>query len=138
MRVIAIDSSVLYAMFDRSDREHERCTRFLAGCRVPLVTNAPVLTEVAYLLDFSERLKRDFLSWAHEALVIDEAIAGDLPRIVEVLEKYADLRPDFADAALVALCERRRVDRIATFDSDFDVYRMADGRPIENEMRSAE
>jgi predicted nucleic acid-binding protein len=43
-----------------------------------------------------------------------------------------DLPADFADASLVALCERRGIEHIATFDKDFLVYRMADNKSLTN------
>ena len=73
-----------------------------------------------------------FLKWAHGALNIEEPISGDLPRIVAILEKYSDLRPDFADASLVALCERIDTRRIATINGDFKVYRTLSKKPFEN------
>ena len=54
-------------------------------------------------------------------LMIDGETAPDLPRIIEIMKKYADLPADFADASLVALCERRGIDTVATLDRHFDV-----------------
>jgi predicted nucleic acid-binding protein len=42
----------------------------------------------------------------------------------QLLKKYSDLPMDFADAALVAVCERRKIRRIFTVDRrDFLIYR---------------
>lgn len=71
-----------------------------------------------------------------QAFEIDEHLVADLPRIGQILQKYADLPADFADASLLAMCERRRVTRIATLDRDVDVYRMNDGRALTNPLRS--
>ena len=57
---------------------------------------------------------------------------GDLPRIRAILDKDADLPADFADASLVALCERLKVIRVASVDSDFMIYRTRDRRPLRN------
>ena len=35
----------------------------------------------------------DFLEWAMGALDIDQETAADLPRIVDIMTKYADSRP---------------------------------------------
>ena len=97
-----------------------------------LVTNLPVLTEVAFLLRFSLEAQRDFLSWAHRALEIDQNTAGDLPRIIALLERYRDMPADFADASLVALAERLNVSTVASIDRDFAIYRLGGKRRLEN------
>ncbi len=50
---------------------------------------------------------------------------ADLARIKALMQKYRDRPMDFADAALVCAAERERLTRILTFDSDFEVYRLA-------------
>lgn len=46
-------------------------------------------------------------------------------RLVDLLEKYADLAPDWADLELVWLAESAGVQRIATLDAaDFGIYRI--------------
>ena len=97
-----------------------------------LVTNLPVISEVTHLLGRSRRTRLEFLGWAAAALMIDEATVGDLPRIIALLEKYRDLRPDFADASLVALCERLGTRRIASVDRDFKIYRTLSRKPFNN------
>jgi predicted nucleic acid-binding protein len=48
---------------------------------------------------------------------------GDLPRIRELLRKYADRPMDLADAALVRIAEREGIRKIFTVDKkDFSVY----------------
>jgi len=47
-----------------------------------------------------------------------------LPFLVrELIEKYADLPTDFADAVVVALCERLGITRVASVDRHFAIYR---------------
>ena len=130
--MIVVDSGVLYALFDPADGHHDRARSFLAGNPPGLVTNVPVLTEVTYLLDYSVGEQCAFLQWACEALTIDTGTATDLPRIVEIMGKYADLPADFADASLLALCERAGIDRIATLDRDFAVYRLRNRKRLVN------
>ena len=49
----------------------------------------------------------------------------DIPRIRELMNKYADRPMDLADAALVRVAEREGIRRIFTVDrSDFTVYRL--------------
>jgi predicted nucleic acid-binding protein len=135
MPSVAVDSSILYALFDSSDRQHLPAASFLERPDATLVTNVPVVTEVVYLLRYSRAAQQSFLSFAGEAVEIDEHIAPSLPRIVEIMEKYADLPADFADASLVAMCERRDIAHIATLDRDFDVYELGSGEKLRNVFR---
>ena len=47
----------------------------------------------------------------------------DFDRVIELIEKYADLPMDFTDGLLVAICERLEVKHVATVDDDFTIYR---------------
>jgi uncharacterized protein len=123
---IAVDAGPLIALFDRDDRHHRRAVEFVGACRSRLVTNMPVLTEATFLLRFSVEAQRDLLLWAHRSLDIDQATPADLPRIAALLDKYRDLPADFADASLIALAERLNLSRVASVDSDFDIYRALD------------
>ncbi len=136
MKNVAVDSSVLYALFDAGDRAHADAVRFLAEPSLVLITTVPVLTEVVYLLDYSRDAQKAFLVWAHRSLDIDEAVGHELPRIAEIMKRYSDLPADFADAALVAMCERRQIGHVATLDHDFDVYRLDNKNLLTNVFRS--
>ena len=73
------------------------------------------------------------LGWLGRAVTIDRQTADDFSRIAVLLQKYSDMPMGFADASLVALAERIGTHRIATFDSDFDVYRLNNkNEPFEN------
>ena len=137
MPSIAVDTGPLVALFDRGDRYHSRALAYFKGERSPLVTNISVIAEAVHLLSFSNRAAQDFLGWVAGAFIVDHETIADTARIVAVIDKYADLPADFADASLVALCERRGIGRIVTVDRDFDVYRLADGSRLENVFPSA-
>ncbi len=47
------------------------------------------------------------------------------------MEQYRDRPMDLADASLVALAETAGYTRIFSIDSDFYVYRLADGSALE-------
>ena len=135
MPSIAADAGPLVALFDGSDRHHATAVSFIAGLRQPLITNLVVIGEVVALL--ASRFQVEFLNWAMEALQIDRETAGDLPRVVEIMMKYADLPADLADASLVAMCERRGITSVATLDQHFDVYRTADRKRLRNIFSSS-
>jgi predicted nucleic acid-binding protein len=55
-----------------------------------------------------------------------------MPRIVELIRKYADRPMDFADATLVTAAEKTGIHEIISIDSDFDIYRLMSKLPIRN------
>jgi hypothetical protein len=59
-------------------------------------------------------------------LQIPAVNSTEAERIGLIMEKYASLRPQFADATLVYLAHRENIDTIFTLDRrDFSVYRTA-------------
>jgi predicted nucleic acid-binding protein len=58
---------------------------------------------------------------ALQVLEIDE---GDVPHIKSLMQTYAGLPMDFADATLVRVAIRERLSEIFTLDDDFNVYRL--------------
>lgn len=56
---------------------------------------------------------------------------AEITRMQALMEKYKDTPMDFADASLVAAAETLGLRRMFTLDSDFYVYRLADGKAFE-------
>jgi predicted nucleic acid-binding protein len=65
-------------------------------------------------------------------VILYEITLNDMPRIVELIRKYADRPMDFADATLVTAAERTGIHEIISIDSDFDIYRLMSKLPICN------
>ena len=110
------DSGPLIALFDPSEASHERCCAALEEFCGRFVTSWPVLTEVFHFLDrpVGRALLWDFV--LSDAVRVEEVLKSDLARMRVLMEQYADLPMDFADASLVALAERLRVFRVFTLD----------------------
>ena len=138
MPSIAVDAGLLVALFDRRDNHHASAKEFFRTTDATFVTNIAVLTELAYLLSFSAAAVNDALVWIGTAFDIDGHTGSDLPRIVDIMAKYSDLPADFADAALLAMCERANIGAIATFDKDFLVYRLGNGNTLRNVLQNPE
>jgi len=126
------DASPLIALFDLSDEAHERCTAALKAFTGVFVTTWPVLTEAFHFID---RPKGRSLLWnfvLSDVVRVDDVLATDLGRIRILMERYADLPMDFADASLVVLAERRKVFNIFTLDRrGFSVFRPRNAQPFE-------
>jgi hypothetical protein len=124
--VILVDAGPLVALVDSGDQHHAKCVDALRGFREPLATVWPPLTEAMYLL--ADLPKAQDALWemidrgALQLLTLD---AGDVPRIRELMKKYANLPMDLADAALLRVAEREGIGKIFTVDRrDFSVYRL--------------
>lgn len=124
--MILVDAGPLVALVDSGDQHHAKCVDALRGFREPLATVWPPLTEAMYLL--ADLPKAQDALWemidrgALQLLTLD---AGDVPRIRELMKKYANLPMDLADAALLRVAEREGIGKIFTVDRrDFSVYRL--------------
>jgi len=118
--VLVVDTGVIVAAADRTDRHHRDSAAVIRDDPGPLVTTAMVVAEAAYLIERE-------LGTAAEASLYDSIIEGDLTvetlrpqdwaRIRELVETYADLALGGTDASLVAIAERLGVTRVATIDT---------------------
>ena len=131
-----VDSGPLLALFDRDDSHHARVVAFMrANPSLRLVTTWPVLNETAALLAsrVGKQAEIDFLEWVVAGAV---SVAGlgdaELVGMVALIRKYRDLPFDFADASIAEAAASMGVDQVLSIDSDFDVYRSAQGKPLEN------
>lgn len=124
--VVLVDTGPLVALFDPSEDAHEDCKRALAGLRRHrLVTSLAVITEATYLLGFSPRAQIAFLSFlAAGAVQIADFDAAQVARAATLMQRFADLPMDFADATLVVLAEHLQSTTVFTLDDrDFSIYR---------------
>ena len=127
--MILVDTNVLVAAARTADTNHDAAARLLETLDEPLLVPPTVLAEVCYLLNewggpgVEVRFLRDIRPGG---LQLAELITADVARMADLVERYADLRLGGTDASLVAIAERLRLDRIATFDRrHFTVVRPA-------------
>ncbi len=125
MKKILIDSGPLIALFDSSDKYHQKAVNFIKTNKYTLITTLASITETLHLLDFNRNAQIDFLEWVHRGAVeIHNIENSDFNRLKELTEKYRDLPMDFADSCLVYLAEKLNLNTIATIDRDFKIYRI--------------
>lgn len=124
--MILVDAGPLVALVDADDEYHERCVEAAKGFREPLGTAWPPLTEAMYLLqDVAGAQRALWQIIARGAVRLLSLDMNDIPRISELMEKYADRQMGLADAALIRLAEREGAEKIFTIDrKDFAVYRI--------------
>jgi len=132
MKRVLADTGPLVAILSRSDEHHETCVEALRSLPGPLFSCWPVITEAAWLLRKTsggvQQLLRTLDSGFVELLPLSSL---DAKGVADIMKKYASLRPQLADAALVYLAGRDGIDTIFTLDRrDFSVYRSARKRPF--------
>ena len=124
--MILVDAGPLVALVDGDDQYHKKCVAALKALREPLVTIWPPVTEAMYLLgDLPKAQQALWEMLARGVLQLLSLDLADVPRISELMSKYADRPMDLADAALVRVAEREGIRKIFTVDrEDFGVYRL--------------
>lgn len=124
--MILVDAGPLVALIDRDDQFHNKCVAALKTLQEPLVTVWPPVTEAMYLL--GDLPKGQEVSWemlARGVLQLLPLDLSDIPRMRELISKYADHQMDLADAALVRVAEREGLRKIFTMErGDFAVCRL--------------
>jgi uncharacterized protein len=135
--MIIVDTGFWLALADKTDTYHEQAKQALIQFNSePFITTWPVITETCYLL--LKRLGNDAQIRFINSLAAGVSEVFDLqsshyPRITVLMQKYANLPMDLADASLVILAEQLGNGRILSVDHrDFYTYRWKNTTPFEN------
>jgi uncharacterized protein len=130
MRRVLVDTGPLVAILSRDDEHHETCVQALREMPGPLFSCWPVITEAAWLLRSSSRVVQQLMQSLDGTFLELFPLAGsESAAIAAVMKRYEDIRPQLADAALVYLAERERIDTVFTLDHrDFSIYRSSKKR----------
>jgi predicted nucleic acid-binding protein len=116
---VLLDTGIVYAYYDRSDRWHARARALIQQEARGLILPAPVIPEVDYLL--GQRLGSRSRRALYQGVSEGHYFVADLPRqayarVAAIDAQFAALELGFVDAAIVALAESLKVPRIATTD----------------------
>ncbi len=134
--MLIADTGFWLALANRRDKHHERARDALTVVSEPLITTWPVLTETCHLLGtrLGNGAKEAFIqSGVRGAYSIYSIEATRLPRIAQLMKKYAQLPMDLADASLVLLAEHLGHGKILSTDQrDFRTYRWKHRKPFKN------
>ena len=124
-----LDTGPWVALLDRSESRHLDCVKWFEQYSGILLSTEAVLTEVLYLLGFSIQAQVAALDFILKSAV--ELVPSNKESLTvcqSLMDKYADLPMDFADATLVSLAQEMNILDVVTFDKkDFSVYRI-DGK----------
>jgi uncharacterized protein len=134
--MIIADTGFFVALGNQSDRFHAQAIAILNQFSEPLITTYPLISETCYLLarESGIAVECTFLrEIATGRIAIFQLETSHLDRMTDLIERYADLPMDLADASLVMLAEQLGHGRILTVDRrDFSVYRWQNNQPFEN------
>jgi uncharacterized protein len=124
VKPVLLDTGVIVALLDRSERLHKACAEAVQQIEAPLITCEAVIAESCYLLRSVD---------GASAAVIENVAAGifqipfqlshEAAGVRQVLRKYRDRQIDLADACLIRLADEFGTGDILTLDGDFAVYR---------------
>ena len=117
--IAILDAGPLYSAADRTDRHHISSVALLERGDLDLVLPALVIAEVGYLVE-RRRGPLDEAAFlrglAHLGAEVEAPTVGDLVRMAELVEQYADFPLGTTDASVVALAERLGTDLIVSLD----------------------
>ena len=131
MKPVLIDTGVIVALLDRSERRHARCLAVMEGVERPLVTCEAVIAESCYLLRGLPGAPETVLQNVERGVFqIPFQLSRSAAPVQRIMRKYRDLPADFADACLIHLAEELNTGDILTLDGDFQWYRWRRNRPF--------
>ena len=134
--MIIVDTGAWVGLADRKDRYHNACKGFFSRNKQPLITTYPVLVETIHLLYRRVGVTMT-LAWLEviraQNIRVFSLQQEHLAELTVLMQRYADLPMDMADASLVFLAEQQSDGRIISTDErDFHTYRWKNHHPFQN------
>ncbi len=134
--MILADTGFWYAFFNTKDKHHRQAIHIMQDLDEGLITTWPVITETSYLLAKALGVPsqlRFIAALESNYIEIANITKQDLEKMQQLIQKYADLPMDLADASLVILAEELGHGRILSTDlRDFRTYRWKNHKPFQN------
>lgn len=127
---LLVDTTVWYAAADRGDRHHHRAVELVAADE-PLVTTDHVVVETWLLCAARGGAAAADRWWdglRRGAARIEPVTAADLEAAWAIGQAFPDQGFAITDRTSFAVAERLGLDRVASFDDDFAIYRFGPRR----------
>ena len=132
MKPVLLDTGVIVALLDRSERSHAACVEVMTDLAAPLVTCEAVIAEACYLLRRLRGAPDAVLANVERGVFqVPFRLDATVGAIRVLMKRYASVPMDLADACLVHLADTLETGAILTLDSDFGVYRWRRRRSFE-------
>jgi len=124
MKPVLLDTGVVVALLDRSERHHTQCAGVVTKLGRPLVTCEAVIAESCHLLrQLSGAAEVVLENVARGVFLIPFQLSRAATPVRSIMRKYSDQPADFADACLIHLADELSTGEILTLDRDFAHYR---------------
>ncbi len=124
---IIVDTSYVYGLYYPHDAHHQQSMAFADVNTEQILLPAVVLPELSFLFrrDLGYAGIAQFLKQFKDIDArIEPMLNADLGRIYEISEQYASAEFDVVDCCIMAMAERLKITKIATYDRrDFGIYR---------------
>ncbi len=134
--MVIVDTGFWLALADQQDAFHKSAKRTLQLIDEPLITTWCVVTETCYMLLTRKGVTAQvafMTSISSGAFELFDLQAHHAPRIAQLMQQYANLPMDLADASLVILAEELGHGRVLSVDyRDFNTYRWKNKQPFQN------
>jgi len=132
VKPVLLDTGVIVALLDRSERSHAACVEVMTDLAAPLVTCEAVIAEACYLLRRLRGAPDAVLANVERGVFqVPFRLDATVGAIRVLMKRYASVPMDLADACLVHLADTLETGAILTLDSDFGVYRWRRRRSFE-------
>jgi predicted nucleic acid-binding protein len=116
---LILDTGAVFALLDRSDRNHRRCRELIEAADETLVLPGPTLPEIDTLV-YDRLGVGPILALMSDvrrgAYAVEDLELEDYGRIADLMDRYADLGLGFVDSSIITIAERLGETRIATLD----------------------
>ena len=124
MKPVLLDTGVIVALLDRSEKFHKPCAEAVRRLDAPLITCEAVIAESCYLVRSLPGAPAAILQNVGEGIFqIPFQLSRDFARVRTLLQKYQDRAVDLADACLMHMANEFETGDILTLDKDFEIYR---------------
>jgi predicted nucleic acid-binding protein len=124
MKPVLLDTGVIVALLDRSERAHARCRKAIEDLEQPLATCEAVISESCRLLQQMPGAPERVLANVEQGIFqIPFQLTHTATSIQTTMRKYRDVPIDFADACLIHMADQLETPDILTLDSGFLLYR---------------
>ena len=123
-RTVLIDAGPLVAVLHKRDKHHAWASAQMAHHRGCYLTCEAVISESLHLLENVPRgIERLLALLERQEVRLAFDAADQLPAVLRLLRRYADIPMSFADACMVRMSESFTTATVFTTDEDFRFYR---------------
>jgi predicted nucleic acid-binding protein len=128
---LIVDTGFLVAYLNRREGSHEWTKEQLKKVPPPLITCEAVIAESCFLVrEIDGGAEKVFELLETGLILLSFRLENEIPRIKELMTRYANVPMSLADACLVRMAEQYKDSSVFTLDSDFKIYRKNRREPI--------